>query len=66
MYVEYVGSWPEPTAFERVLSGLPFSSVTDLFIFVGLLVVGGLLIIFTVWKIASAIKGTDDKIYGGD
>lgn len=66
MMVEYVGGAHPLTGLELVLKQLPFSTVGDLFMFIGLLVIAGLLIIFTVWKIASAIKGTDDKIFGGD
>ncbi|MHA2044090.1 MAG: hypothetical protein ACW99G_04810 [Candidatus Thorarchaeota archaeon] len=67
MMVEYTGpAWSDMTPIERVLSGLPFATVADLFFFIGTLAVIGLLIIFTVWKIASAIKGQDDKIFGGD
>lgn len=63
---EYVGGAFPLTPMENVLKGLPFTTIGDLFCFIGVLVVAGLIIIWTVWKIASAIKGQDDKIYGGD
>jgi hypothetical protein len=44
---------------EEVLSQLPFTDVTDLLMFVGLLVVMGALFIHAVWKVAQAIKGDD-------
>lgn len=50
---------PEPSTIETVMAELPFNSVGDLFIFIGVMVVAGLLVIFTVGKIAKAIKGDD-------
>jgi hypothetical protein len=50
---------------ERVAEGLPFTSVMDLFYFIGILVIAGFLVIWTVGRIAAAIKA-DDKIFGGD
>ena len=55
---EYVGG-AHVTPMERVLSQLPFTDVTDLFMFIGLLVVMGALFIHAVWKVAQAIKGDD-------
>jgi len=43
--------------FEPLIKGLPFTTVGDLFYFVGVLVVAGVLIIWTIGKIAMAIKG---------
>jgi hypothetical protein len=44
---------------ERIAEGLPFTSVMDLFYFIGILVIAGILVIWTVGKIAMAIKGDD-------
>lgn len=57
MFVEYVGGAFDLTPMENVLKGLPFTTIGDLFNFIGVLVVGGLIIVWAVWKIARAIKG---------
>jgi hypothetical protein len=44
---------------ENVMKGLPFTTVMDLFYFIGIMVVAGLIVIWTVHKIAMAIKGDD-------
>jgi hypothetical protein len=59
MFVEYTGGAFDLTPMERMFTHLPFSSVGDLFCFIGVLVVAGVLIIFTVGKIAQSIKGDD-------
>ena len=59
MVVEYTGGAFPLTPMENVMKGLPFTSVTDLFFFIGILVVAGVIVVFTVHKIAMAIKGDD-------
>jgi len=44
---------------EKIATGLPFTSITQLFYFIGIIVIAGLLVIWTVHKIAMAIKGDD-------